>query len=85
MDNRIYNIATFVIFILLFGCTEKKIMNQEQESDPPKAEIKEYQHKIHNDIRVDEFYVDISLFQLLVDQFLVLDSLFFFQYNQIII
>ena len=56
MDNRIYNIGTFLIFILLFACTEKKIMNQEQEFDPPKAEIKEYQHKIHNDIRVDEFY-----------------------------
>ena len=57
MDNRIYNIGTFLIFILLlFACTEKKIMNQEQEFDPPKAEIKEHQHKIHNDIRVDEFY-----------------------------
>ena len=56
MDNRIFNIATFVIFILLFGCMEKKIMNQEKELYPPKAEIKKYQHKIHNDIRVDEFY-----------------------------
>ncbi len=56
MDNRIYNIGTFLIFILLFACTEKKIMNQEQEFDPPKAEIKEHQHKIHNDIRIDEFY-----------------------------
>ena len=56
MDNRIYNIGTFLIFILLFACTEKKIMNQDKELDPPKAEIKKYQHKTHNDIRVDEFY-----------------------------
>ena len=55
-DNRIFNIATFVVFILLFGCMEKKIVNQEKELYPPKAEIKIYQHKIHNDIRVDEFY-----------------------------
>ena len=56
MENRIYNIAAFIILILISGCTEKRIMNQEQEFDPPKAEIKEYRHKIHNDIRVDEFY-----------------------------
>ena len=31
-------------------------MNQNKELDPPKAEIKKYQHKTHNDIRVDEFY-----------------------------
>ena len=56
MENRIYNIAAFIILILISGCTEKRIMNQEQEFDPPKAEIKEYWHKTHNDIRVDEFY-----------------------------
>ena len=56
MDNRIFNIATFVIFILLVGCMEKKVINQEKVLYPPKAEIKKYQHKIHNDIRVDEFY-----------------------------
>ena len=56
MDNRIYNIGTFLIFILLFACTQKIIMNQNKELDPPKAEIKKYQHKTHNDIRVDEFY-----------------------------
>ena len=56
MGNRIFNIATFVIFILLFGCMEKKVINQEKVLYPPKAEIKKYQHKIHNDIRVDEFY-----------------------------
>ena len=55
MDNRIYNIGTFLILIL-FACTEKKIMNQDKELDPPKAEIKKYRHKIHNDVRVDEFY-----------------------------
>ena len=31
MDNRIFNIATFVIFILLMGCMEKNIINQEKE------------------------------------------------------
>ncbi len=56
MENRIYNIAAFIILILLSGCKGKTIMNQEQEFDPPKAEIKKYQHKTHNDIRVDEFY-----------------------------
>ena len=56
MENRIYNIAAFIILILLSGCKRKTIMNQEQEFDPPKAEIKKYQHKTHNDIRVDEFY-----------------------------
>ena len=56
MENRIYNIAAFIFLILTSGCTEKKIMNRQQEFDPPNAEIKEYQHKIHNDIRVDEFY-----------------------------
>ena len=56
MENRIYNIAAFIILILISGCTEKRTMNQEQEFDPPKAEIKRYQHKTHNDIRVDEFY-----------------------------
>ena len=56
MDNRIYNIGTFLIFILLFACTQKITMNQNKELDPPKAEIKKYQHKTHNDIRVDEFY-----------------------------
>ena len=56
MDNRIYNIGTFLIFILLIACTQKIIMNQNKELDPPKAEIKKYQHKTHNDIRVDEFY-----------------------------
>ena len=56
MDNRIYNIGTFLIFILLFACTQKIIMNQNKELDPPKAEIKKYQHKTHKDIRVDEFY-----------------------------
>ena len=34
----------------------KKKINQEKVLYPPKAEIKKYQHKIHNDIRVDEFY-----------------------------
>ena len=56
MENRIYNIAAFIILILMSGCTEKRIMNQEEEFDPPKAKIKGYQHKTHNDIRVDEFY-----------------------------
>jgi len=56
MDIRIYNIAPLIILILLFSCTEIRIMNQKQEFDPPKAEIKEHQHKIHNDIRIDEFY-----------------------------
>ena len=56
MENRIYNIAAFIILILISGCTEKRIMNQEQEFDPPKAKIKKYRHKTHNDIRVDEFY-----------------------------
>ena len=56
MENRIYNIAAFIFLILTSGCTEKRIMNRQQEFDPPNAEIKEYQHKIHNDIRVDEFY-----------------------------
>ena len=56
MENRIYNIAAFIILILLSGCKRKTIMNQEQEFDPPKAEIKNYQHKTHSDIRVDEFY-----------------------------
>ena len=56
MENRIYNIAAFIILILLSSCKGKTIMNQEQEFDPPKAEIKKYQHKTHNDIRVDEFY-----------------------------
>ena len=54
-DNRIFNIATFVIFILLFGCMEKNSESRKRLY-PPKAEIKIYQHKIHNDIRVDEFY-----------------------------
>ena len=31
-------------------------MNQKQKFDPPKAEIKVYQHKTHNDIRNDEFF-----------------------------
>tara|TARA_X000001036_G_scaffold58635_1_gene48303 strand:+ start:3058 stop:5193 length:2136 start_codon:yes stop_codon:yes gene_type:complete len=56
MENRIYNITAFIILILLSGCKGKTKMNQEQEFDPPKAEIKKYQHKTHNDIRVDEFY-----------------------------
>ena len=56
MDIRIYNIGTFLIFILTFACTEKKIMNQQHEFDAPKPKIKVHQHKIHNDIRIDEFY-----------------------------
>ena len=56
MDIRIYNIAPLIILILLFSCTEIRIMNQKQEFDPPKAEIKVYQHKTHNDIRNDEFF-----------------------------
>ena len=31
MENRIYNIAAFIILISISGCTEKRIMNQEQE------------------------------------------------------
>ncbi len=54
MDIRIYNIVASII--LIYGCTEKKIMNQKQVFDPPKAKIKEYRHQIHNDTRVDEFY-----------------------------
>ena len=56
MDIRIYNIGIFLIFILTFACTEKKIMNQQHEFDAPKPKIKVHQHKIHNDIRIDEFY-----------------------------
>ena len=56
MDIRIYNIGIFLIFILTFACTEKKIMNQKHEFDAPKPKIKVHQHKIHNDIRIDEFY-----------------------------
>ena len=56
MDNRIYNIAAFISLILLFSCTEKKIMNQEHQFEAPKTKIKKHQHKIHNDIRIDEFY-----------------------------
>ena len=56
MDIRIYNIGTFLIFILTFACTEKKIMNQQHEFDAPKPKIKVHHHKIHNDIRIDEFY-----------------------------
>lgn len=56
MVIRIYNIGTFLIFILTFACTEKKIMNQQHEFDAPKPKIKVHQHKIHNDIRIDEFY-----------------------------
>ena len=56
MDNRIYNIAAFISLILLFSCTEKKIMNQEHQFEAPKTKIKKHQHKIHDDIRIDEFY-----------------------------
>ena len=31
-------------------------MNQEHQFEAPKPKIKEHQHKIHNDIRIDEFY-----------------------------
>ena len=56
MDNRIYNIAAFIFLILLFSCAEKKIMNHKNQFETPKPKIKLHKHKIHNDIRIDEFY-----------------------------
>ena len=47
---------SFIAFIFAIACNEHILMKENPNLPPPKAEKIPYQHKIHGDIRVDNYY-----------------------------
>ena len=47
---------TFIGIALLMACQSNKTMTSPKNLTPPTADKIEYQHKIHNDIRIDNYY-----------------------------
>ena len=47
---------SFLAFIFVTACNENILMKENPNLPPPKAEKVPYQHKIHDDIRIDDYY-----------------------------
>ena len=45
-----------LIIILLTACQSNPNMTQPKDLEPPKADKVSYQHKMHGDIRIDNYY-----------------------------
>ena len=56
--RRIKNLIFYLLIPITFatGCKNKPLMTQNTGITPPLAEKIPYQHKIHNDIRIDDYY-----------------------------